>query len=106
MPARPAFLRFLAAAGLLMCATLTASSQGRDLRLVSTVWPPFTNVTGQPRVALDLVEVALDRSGVPSATTFVGNAQYASAITTGPFDGSGAAWRDAQREQSLIFSQP
>jgi polar amino acid transport system substrate-binding protein len=106
LPARPAFLRLAAAAGLLMFATLTAASQGKDLLLVSTVWPPFTNVAGQPRFALDLVEAALDRSGVPSATTFVDNAQYTSAITTGPFDGSGAAWRDAQREKTLLFSQP
>jgi len=98
----------VAALGLLLLATLTlaASPQVKDLRLVSTVWPPFTNVAGQPRFALDLVEAALDRSGVPSATTFVGNAQYPSAMTTGRFDGSGAAWRDAQREKALIFSQP
>lgn len=107
-PARRAFLRFTAAAGLLLFATLTlaASPQGKDLRLVSSIWPPFTNVAGQPRFALDLVEAALDRSGVPSATTFVDHAQYPSAIMTGRFDGSGAAWRDAQREKALLFSQP
>jgi len=106
LPARPAFLRLMAAAGLLVFATLTASSQGKDLRLVSTIWPPFTNVAGQPRFALDLVEAALDRSGVPSATTFVDNARFTAAITSGPFDGSGAAWRDAARETALLFSQP
>jgi polar amino acid transport system substrate-binding protein len=104
---RPAFLRFAAVTGLLISATLTlTSAQGKDLRLVSTVWPPFTNASGQPRFALDLVEAALDRSGVPSATTFVDNARYSAAITTGPFDGSGAAWHDADREKALIFSQP
>lgn len=106
---RSAFLRFTAAASLLAAATLTlaaASSQGKDLLLASTVWPPFTNAAGQPRFALDLVEAALDRSGVPSATTFVDNAQFTPAITTGPFDGSGAAWRDAAREKALLFSQP
>jgi polar amino acid transport system substrate-binding protein len=104
---RPAFLRCAAAAALLISATLTLSArQAKDLRLASTVWPPFTNIAGQPRIALDLIEAALDRSGVPSTTTFVDNAQYSSAITTGPFDGSGAAWHDAQREKAMIFSQP
>jgi polar amino acid transport system substrate-binding protein len=104
---RPAFLRSAAAAGLLIATTLSLTAlQGKDLRLVSTVWPPFTNTAGQPRFALDLVEAALDRSGAPSATTFVDNAQFTSAITTGPFDGSGAAWRDAARETALVFSQP
>jgi polar amino acid transport system substrate-binding protein len=108
LPARPARLRLTAATGLLLLTTLTlaASPQSKDLRLVSTVWPPFANVAGQPRFALDLVEAALDRSGVPSATTFVDNTQYTSAMTTGPFDGSGAAWRDAQREKALVYSQP
>jgi polar amino acid transport system substrate-binding protein len=107
-PARSSFLRFTAAAILLLLASLTlsASSQGKDLRLVSTVWAPFTNASGQPRFALDLVEAALDRIGVPSVTSFVDNAQYTAAITTGPFDGSGATWRDAQREQALLYSQP
>jgi polar amino acid transport system substrate-binding protein len=103
------FLRVLAAAGLLFSATLViagASSQGKDLRLVSTVWPPFTSPDRQQRFALDLVEAGLDRSGVPSATTFVDNAQYTAAVTSGPFDGSGAVWHDAQREKALIFSQP
>lgn len=104
---RPAFLRSAAAAVLLISATLTLTArQAKDLRLVSTVWPPFTNVAGQPRIALDLIEAALDRSGVPSSTIFVANAQYSSAITTGPFDGSGAAWHDAAREKAMIFSQP
>lgn len=108
-PVQHSFLRLAAATGLLLAATLVvagAFSQGKDLRLVSTIWPPFTNPAGQQRFALDLVEAALDRSGVPSATTFVDNAQYTAAITTGPFDGSGAAWHDAQREKALIFSQP
>lgn len=61
VPARPAAMRFTAAAGLLLAAglTLVASGQGKDLRLVSTVWPPFTNLAGQPRFALDLVEDSL-----------------------------------------------
>lgn len=106
-PARPSFLRFTAAVGLLLSATLilAASSQGKQLRLASTVWPPFTNTSGQPRFALDLVEAALDRIGVPSVTSFVDNAQFTSALTTGPFDGSGATWRDAEREKALLFSQ-
>ena len=36
----------------------------RELRLVSTAWPPFTNAPGQPRFALDLVDEALRRVGI------------------------------------------
>ena len=91
---------------LVAVAVITTFTQGRQLRLVSTIWPPFTNDAGQPRFALDLVEAAFGRVNVSSATTFVENAQYTSAITSGPFDGSAAAWHDAAREKALMFSQP
>jgi polar amino acid transport system substrate-binding protein len=32
--------------------------------------------------------------------------QFTRALLTGPFAGSAAAWRDAEREQALVFSQP
>ena len=44
------------------------------LRLVSTVWPPFTDVAERPRLASDLVHEALRRSGV-EAETAIGSAR-------------------------------
>ncbi len=57
-------------------------------------------------VALDLVEAALGRIGVVSTTTIVDAAQFTSSLLTGEFDGSAAAWKDADRERVLLFSQP
>jgi polar amino acid transport system substrate-binding protein len=73
---------------------------------VSTAWSPFTNEPGQPRFALNLVEAALDRIGVRSSTTIVDAAQFTTALLSGKFDGSAAAWKDAEREKTLLFSQP
>jgi polar amino acid transport system substrate-binding protein len=88
-------------------AWLTAAGQiTTQLRLVSTIWPPFTNNSGQPRFALDLVEEATRRIGVTTTTAFVEAAKFTPALLTGPFDGSGAAWKDAERERALLFSQP
>jgi polar amino acid transport system substrate-binding protein len=88
-------------------AWLTAAGQiTTQLRLVSTIWPPFTNNSGQPRFALDLVEEAARRIGVTTTTAFVEAAKFTPALLTGPFDGSGAAWKDAERERALLFSQP
>jgi polar amino acid transport system substrate-binding protein len=81
-------------------------AQSRPLRLVSTVWPPFTNVAGQPRFALDLVEAAFERLGVTAATAFVEASEFTPAVLTGPFDGSAAVWKDPDRERALFFSQP
>jgi polar amino acid transport system substrate-binding protein len=76
------------------------------LRLVSTVWPPFTNAAGEARFALDLVGEALKRIGVTSETTLVEDAHFTSSLLTGAYDGSAAAWKDAERDRVLLFSEP
>jgi polar amino acid transport system substrate-binding protein len=85
---------------------LMAAGQTTQLRLVSTIWPPFTNNSGQPRFALDLVEEGTRRIGVTTTTAFVEAAKFTPALLTGAFDGSAAAWKDAERERVLLFSQP
>jgi hypothetical protein len=82
------------------------SPQAAALRLVSTAWTPFTNETGQPRFALDLVEAALGRISLTARTTIVEPARFTPALLSNTFDGSGAAWKDAERERALVFSQP
>ena len=93
---------------LLLCTaiSLATATQPAALHLVSTAWPPFTNPAGQPRFALDLVEAALGRVGVTATTTIVAAAEFTPALLTGPFDGSAAAWKDPERERTLIFSDP
>jgi polar amino acid transport system substrate-binding protein len=86
--------------------SLLVSAQAAPLTLVSTAWPPFTNAPGQPRFALDLVEAALGRIGLTAKTTIVSAAQFTPSLLGGQYDGSAAAWKDAERERALIFSQP
>src|SRR4029453_6450129 len=57
---------------------------------------------GAPRPA----EAAFARVGVRSATTIVQPAQFTTMLLSGPYDGSGAAWRDAEREKVLVYSGP
>jgi polar amino acid transport system substrate-binding protein len=87
-------------------ASLVATAQSRQLRLVSTAWPPFTNEGGRPRFALDLVEAATDRIGFSAKTTIVDASQFTTSLLSGPFDGSAAAWKDPERTRALVFSQP
>lgn len=90
-----------------IAASLVLSAQSaQQLKLVSTAWSPFTNGPGQPRFALDLVEAALGRINVKATTTIVDAAQFTPALLTGPYDGSAAAWKDAERDKVLLFSQP
>ncbi len=96
------------AAMLLTCVVgaVLVGAQARTLRLVSTDWPPFTGPAGQPRLALDLVETALERAGHPSTTTIVEAGAYPAMLLTGDVDGSAAAWTDAERQRVLLFSEP
>jgi ABC-type amino acid transport substrate-binding protein len=77
-----------------------------ELHLVSTPWPPFTNQAGQPRFALDLVEAAFGRIDVTSTTAIVPAVQFTASLLGGAFDGSAAAWKDPERERTLLFSEP
>ena len=91
---------------LLVATSVVISAQTPPLMLVSTAWSPFTNEPGQARFALDLVEAALGRFGTNARTTIVSAAEFTPALVSGRFDGSGAAWKDPDRERTLIFSQP
>ena len=86
--------------------SIAVSAQTTQLRLVSTAWSPFTNESGKPRFALDLVEAGLGRIGVKTSTTIVDAAQFTTSLLSDKFDGSAAAWKDAERERTLLFSQP
>jgi polar amino acid transport system substrate-binding protein len=99
---------FMMALGMLavMFVTSDARSQTPQLHLVSTAWPPFTNPAGQPRFALDLVEEALKRIGSSADTAIVADANFTTSLLSGKFDGSAAAWRDAEREKVLVYSEP
>jgi len=98
-----------AAAAILLCASVSAivlAQAPQPLSLVSTAWTPFTNEPGQPRFALDLVEAALGRTMRTAKTAIVPPAQFTTALLSGKFDGSAAAWKDAERERVLLYSQP
>jgi polar amino acid transport system substrate-binding protein len=96
----------IVACALILFGASSFSAQMRPLELVSTAWPPFTNAPGQPRFALDLVEEALRRVTLTANSTIVSAPDFTTALLSGKFDGSAAAWKDAERERTLIFSQP
>lgn len=91
-------------------ASTPASGTARpQLRLLSTVWWPFTNEPGKPRFALDLVDEALRRVGISAEMLLVDEmdeATFTSSLLNGEFDGYASLWKDSERERALIFSQP
>lgn len=91
----------------LLCGGALAADTERRLRLASDVWPPFTDVEGKPRVAIDLVQDALRRAGVASKTEIRdGFGGIVDALRSGELDGSAALWRTPEREEFLLYSRP
>jgi polar amino acid transport system substrate-binding protein len=98
--------RLLVAASVLAFGLAAHADTPTPLRFVSTAWAPFTNSSGRPRFALDLTEAALGRVGLTVKTTIVSAGQFNPSLLSGLFDGSAAVWKDAERERTLLFSQP
>jgi len=107
---RSALSRLVLTLAVVACGLLTtgavAAQETRTLRLGSDEWPPFTDVPGGQRVAIALVETALERAGIPSQTTIVDWKDVEAGIRHGNFDGSAAMWKTEQRERDLVFSRP
>jgi polar amino acid transport system substrate-binding protein len=103
-------LRLLAALSLLFTllvgVTAPAAPPAPPLKLVSDVWPPFTDVEGKPRQAIELVKAALLRGGVQSRFTITTWNEAVASLESGKADGSAAMWKSPEREKYLMFSQP
>jgi len=49
---------------ILSCISITTQAQTTQLKLGSDVWPPFTNIEGEQSFALEIVNEALERTGI------------------------------------------
>ena len=85
---------------------LPAATEPTELLLVSTAWPPFTDVVGRPRVASELVHEALARTGIDAETAIVADGLLVSSMADASHAGSGALWRSEERERFLLYSDP
>lgn len=87
-------------------ASAAPAQSSLDLRLASTPWVPFTGDANQPRVALYLVESALERAGYAARTTIVPDGTLTGLLREGKYDGSAALWAGEDRETFLLYSKP
>lgn len=76
------------------------------LKLATTPWPPFTGEKNEPRIVIELVEEALQRSGITATVTVVPEAFLTGQLQEKKFDGSPAMWRAKERETFLNYSVP
>jgi len=92
------------ALSLVLLPALVAAEEPRELRLASDIWPPFTDSADRQRVAVEIVETALERAGIKATTTIVDWKDVENGIRQARFDGSPAMWRTEKRARDLLFS--
>ena len=83
---------------------LVLMAQETTLNLASDVWPPFTNVTSEKSIALDIVSTALNRLKLKTNHEIVSFESVIEGLNANKFDGSAALWETAEREKTLLFS--
>ncbi|MCP4901668.1 MAG: transporter substrate-binding domain-containing protein [bacterium] len=91
---------------LLLQPALGVAEDTQKIHLASDYWPPFTAESGQRRVALELVHMALDRAGFNADTQILAWKDVHTGLRNGEVDGCAAMWRSADRESFLLYSQP
>lgn len=88
-------------------ASLLSAGQGNNsLILASDVWPPFTNVEGEKRIAIDIVQEALNRIEIENSIYIDDFEDVMIGINEEVFSGSAALWYTDKRAKSLLFSKP
>jgi len=81
-------------------------AQQQVLNLASDVWPPFTNSENKKTIALDIVRTALEKMNYNTFYEILEFKDVVNGINSGVFDGSAALWKNKEREQTLLFSNP
>lgn len=86
--------------------SLNSIAQNQELMLASDVWPPFTDVEDEKALAMDIVEVALNRINVKVFYEIVEFGDVLEGIASSEYDGSGALWINEERQKTILFSDP
>ena len=68
----------------------TLSEGAEALTLASDRWPPFTDSFQETRIALDIVHLALLRSGIEAETQILDEWTLTDDLQAGKYDGSAA----------------
>ena len=100
------FIFCTAIAGLVATVSVAEQLADTQVQLAADVWPPFTNHFGKPRIATELVHLALAKSGYEPTTQILDNWTVSEDLKAGKYDGCGALWKSIEHEAYLLFSKP
>lgn len=80
--------------------------QAQGLKLASDVYPPFTDVSGEKAIAMEIVQGVLERMEQEVGFAIVDFEDVINGVREGRFDGSAALWHSNEREDLMYFSAP
>lgn len=79
-------------------------AQTPTIKLVSDVWPPFTDVEGEEALAFNLVQEAFDRIDTEVELLITDFKSVESGIKEGTYQGSSAFWMKEERYETMYYS--
>ena len=83
-----------------------AAGQESTISLASDIWPPFTNTEGNQSIATDLVQEGLSRMNIKTTLVFEPFDNVLDGLKVNKYNGSSALWKEAEREEYLLYSEP
>ncbi|KPJ90219.1 MAG: hypothetical protein AMJ53_14435 [Gammaproteobacteria bacterium SG8_11] len=98
--------QFSSACTLVIALMASITVNATELKLVADEWPPFTSEKQGQRIAVDLVQTALQNASVDAKVHIVAWQEVLSGVKAGKYDAIVGAWKTPEREQYLLFSRP
>ena len=83
----------------------TATVDAAELKMVADEWPPFTSAKQGQKIAVDLVQTALQKEAVDTTVKILPWQEVLSGIKAEKYDAIVGAWKTPEREQYLLFSR-
>ena len=82
-------------------------SMAQVIRIVSSQWPPYVdNSMPEKGLAVELVNKALERKGYQPTLQVYHWRRALEGVEIGVFDATCAIWKTAEREKTLLYSEP
>ncbi len=86
---------------------VSISIQAEPLGIVGSSWPPYIDKSHQFKgMAMEIVTTALQQQGYQTRTSIETWPRALEGVEIGVYDVVAAIWKTAEREKSLLFSQP
>ena len=92
---------------IILCSGVMSVQAAEPVKMMTNTWPPYIGEElAQEGMAMELVRHVFARAGYKVDNTIERWPRALEGVRVGLYDVLGAAWRDEEREQDFIYSEP